>query len=197
MMKYIAKRLALMIPTLFGVAVLVFFMLRVIPGDIVELKLRADGGHITQEILDFERSRLGLNQPLPVQFIDWMKGLVTLDLGNSMWTGQPVAEEIGVRIGLTLQVAFMAAIISVLIALPLGTISALFRDTWIDYVVRMFTIAGLAVPSFWLGMLIILTLLTVFQWSPPVTYTPFHEDPLGGRISVFRGRRSHDPFLDH
>jgi peptide/nickel transport system permease protein len=108
-----------------------------------------------------------------------MAGLVTLDLGRSMWTGQPVAEEIGVRIGLTVQVAFMAAIISVLIAIPLGTISALFRDTWVDYLVRIFTIAGLAVPSFWLGMIIILMLLTAFQWSPPVTYTPFAQDPLG------------------
>jgi peptide/nickel transport system permease protein len=95
-----------------------------------------------------------------------------------MWTGRPVVEEIGVRIGLTVQVAFMAAIISVLIAIPLGTISALFRDTWVDYVVRVFTIAGLAVPSFWLGMIIILMLLTVFNWSPPVTYTPFLESPL-------------------
>jgi peptide/nickel transport system permease protein len=76
------------------------------------------------------------------------------------------------------QVAFMAAVISVLIAIPLGTISALFRDTWVDYVVRVFTIAGLAVPSFWLGMIIILMLLTVFNWSPPVTYTPFLESPL-------------------
>jgi len=72
----------------------------------------------------------------------------------------------------------MAAVISVLIAIPLGTISALFRDTWVDYVVRVFTIAGLAVPSFWLGMIIILMLLTVFNWSPPVTYTPFLESPL-------------------
>ncbi|MDB5379838.1 MAG: peptide transporter permease, partial [Rubritepida sp.] len=152
--------------------------LRVIPGDVVEVKLRADGGHVTEEILQRERARLGLDKPLPVQFAEWMKGLVTLDLGNSMWTGRPVREEIGTRIGLTLQVSVMAAIISVLIAIPLGTISALFRDTWIDYAVRIFTIAGLAVPSFWLGMLVILLLLNVFHWSPPVTYTSFFEDPL-------------------
>jgi peptide/nickel transport system permease protein len=167
-----------MVPTLFGVALLVFFMLRVIPGDIVEVKLRADGGYVTEELLASERARLGLDKPLITQFGNWMKGLVTLDLGKSMWTGQPVAEEIGARIGLTLQVAFMAAIISVLIAVPLGTASALFRDTWVDYVVRIFTIAGLAVPSFWLGMLVILGLLMLFQWSPPVTYTPFFQDPI-------------------
>ena len=178
MLRYIAKRIALMLPTLLAAAVVVFFMLRVIPGDVVEVKLRADGGHVTEEILAQERARLGLDKPLPVQFLDWMKGLVTFDLGNSMWTGRPVAEEIGARIWLTLQVALMAAVISVLIAIPLGTISALFRDTWIDYLVRIFTIAGLAVPSFWLGMLVIMGLLALFQWSPPVTYTPFHEDPL-------------------
>ncbi len=178
MIRYAARRIALMVPTLLGVAFLTFFMLRVIPGDIVEVKLRADGGHVTEEILHRERARLGLDQPLPVQFGEWMKGLVTLDLGNSMWTGRPVKEEIGARIGLTLQVAVMAAIISVLIAIPLGTISALFRDTWVDYVVRIFTIAGLAVPSFWLGMMTILMLLTVFHWSPPVTYTSFFDDPL-------------------
>ncbi|WP_421992634.1 ABC transporter permease [Roseococcus sp.] len=178
MFRYAARRIALMVPTLLGVALLTFFMLRVIPGDVVEVKLRADGGHVTEEILQRERARLGLDKPLPAQFADWMKGLVTLDLGNSMWTGRPVSEEIGARLGLTLQVAVMAAIISVLIAIPLGTISALFRDTWIDYVVRIFTIAGLAVPSFWLGMMTILMLLTVFHWSPPVTYTPFFQDPM-------------------
>lgn len=178
MLAYAARRIALMIPTLLGVALITFFMLRVVPGDIVEVKMRSDGGYVTQELLASERARLGLDRPLVTQFGEWMRGLVTLDLGTSMWTGRPVAEEIGVRIGLTVQVALMAAVIAVLIAVPLGTISALFRDTWIDYVARIFTIAGLAVPSFWLGMLIILGLLTVFHWSPPVTYTPFLESPL-------------------
>ena len=178
MLRYLAKRIFLMVPTLLGVAVLTFFMLRVVPGDIVEIKLRGDGGTVTQEVIDRERTRLGLNKPLVIQFADWMKGLVTLDFGTSMWTGRAVVDEIGIRIGLTLQVAVMAAIISVLIALPLGTISALFRDTWIDYAVRIVTIAGLAVPAFWLGMLMIMALLTFFAWSPPVTYTPFFQDPL-------------------
>jgi peptide/nickel transport system permease protein len=107
-----------------------------------------------------------------------MAGLATFDFGTSMWTGRPVAEEIGIRIGVTFQVALMVAAISVVIAIPLGTLSALFRDTWIDYVVRILSIAGLAVPSFWLGMVIILTLLYFFRWSPPVTYTSFWVDPV-------------------
>jgi len=178
MLLYLAKRLGLMIPTLLAVALLSFFLLRVVPGDIVEVKLRADGGNVTQQVIDQERHRLGLDKPLPVQFATWMRGLVTFDFGISMWTGQPIAREIGIRLGLSLQVAVMAAIIAVLIAIPLGTISALFRGAWIDYVVRIVTIAGLAVPSFWLGMLIVLGLLSVFNWSPPVTYTPFLSDPI-------------------
>ena len=178
MLRYIASRLALMIPTLIGVAVLTFFMLRVVPGDIVEVKLRGDGGNVTQEVIEQERHRLGLDRPLVVQFADWMKGLVTGDLGTSMWTGRAVSEEIGLRLELSLQVAIMAALIAVLIAIPLGTISALYRDTLVDYVVRVVTIAGLAVPSFWLGMLIILSLLYFLNWLPPITYTPLYKDPL-------------------
>jgi peptide/nickel transport system permease protein len=177
-LRYAASRLALMIPTLIGVAVLTFFMLRVVPGDIVEVKLRGDGGNVTQEAIDTERKRLGLDRPLLVQFGDWMKGLVTLDFGTSMWTGRPVVEEISIRLGLSLQVAVMATLIAVVIAIPLGTMSALYQGSWIDYVVRIVTIAGLAVPSFWLGMLIILSLLYFFNWLPPITYTPFYVDPL-------------------
>ncbi len=178
MFGYLVNRVLLMIPTLLGVAVLIFFMLRVVPGDIVEVKLRGDGGAVTQETIDAERARLGLDRPLGVQFADWMVGLVTLDLGKSMWTDRPVTEEIGLRLELTLQVAIMATIFAVLIAIPLGTISALFKDTWIDYAVRLVTIAGLAVPSFWLGMIIILGLLYWFNWLPPITYTPIYVDPV-------------------
>jgi peptide/nickel transport system permease protein len=175
---YLANRLLLMIPTLAGVAILIFFMLRVVPGDIVEVKLRGDGGSVTQETIEAERKRMGLDQPLAVQFGQWMVGLATLDLGNSMWTDRPVTEEIGIRLELTIQVAIMASIIAIFVAIPLGTISALFRDTWVDYVVRIVTIAGLAVPSFWLGMLIILGLLYYANWLPPITYTPIYVDPV-------------------
>lgn len=178
MLRYVANRLLLMIPTLAGVAVLVFFMLRVVPGDIVEVKLRGDGGSVTQEQIERERERLGLNRPLIVQFGDWMVGLVTLDFGLSMWTGAPVVSEIAIRLELSLQVAIMASLIATLIAIPLGTLSALYKDTVIDYAIRIFTIAGLAVPSFWLGMIVILTLLLGFNWLPPITFTPFLTDPI-------------------
>jgi peptide/nickel transport system permease protein len=178
MLKYLANRLLLMIPTLIGVAVLVFFMLRVIPGDVVEVKLRADGGSVSQETIEMERKRLGLDKPLVAQFGDWMVGLATFNLGKSMWTERPVVEEIRIRLELSLQVAVMASLVAVIIAIPLGTIAALMRDTWIDYTVRIVTLAGLATPSFWLGMLLMLTLLSLFNWLPPITFTPIYKDPI-------------------
>ena len=178
MLRYIINRLLLMIPTLLGVAVLVFFLLRMMPGDIVELKLLAEGGNVDAATLAAERARLGLDQSMWNQFVDWMVGLVTFDFGISMWTGRPVIDEIGSRLGLSLQVAIMATILAVTIAIPLGTAAALFKDRWIDHAIRVFAITGLAVPSFWLGMLIILALLHSFNWIPPLTYVPIYQDPI-------------------
>ena len=179
MITFLARRLALAIPTLFGVAVLIFLMLRVIPGDIVEIKLRGDGGQVTEQMIDAERHRLGLDRPLPVQFASWLGGFVTGDLGISMWTGRPVAVEIGERLQLTVEVALLAAIIATTTAVPLGTLAALFAGTPLDYVIRLVTLGGLAAPAFWVGMLIIMGLLTVFQWMPPMTFVPFYRDPVG------------------
>jgi peptide/nickel transport system permease protein len=178
MLRYTLNRLLLMIPTLLGVAVLVFFMLRIVPGDIVEVKLRGDGGNVTQEVVDMERKRLGLDRPVLVQFKDWMIGLATLDLGMSMWTERPVLEEISLRLELSLEVAILATMFAVLLAVPLGTVAALMRDTWVDYTVRIITIGGLSIPSFWFGMLIMLSLLAFFNWLPPITFTPIYVDPV-------------------
>ncbi len=177
MLRYTVHRILLMIPTLIGVAVLVFVLLRLMPGDIVELRFLMEGGQASPEALAAERVRLGLDKSLWVQFFDWITGLFVGDFGISMWTGRPVIEEIASRLELSLQVAIMATILAVLIAVPFGTLAALFKDTWIDHVIRVFAIAGLAVPSFWLGMLIILALLVNFNWIPPLTFTPIYEDP--------------------
>jgi peptide/nickel transport system permease protein len=120
MLRYTLNRVLLMIPTLLGVAVLVFFMLRVVPGDIVEVKLRGDGGNVSEEVLQMERKRLGLDRPILTQFGDWMLGMAKGDFGISMWTERPVLEEIMLRLELSLQVALMATIIAVLIAIPMG-----------------------------------------------------------------------------
>jgi peptide/nickel transport system permease protein len=177
MLRYTLNRILLMIPTLLGVAVLVFFMLRVVPGDVVEIKLRGDGGNVSQETIELERKRMGLDKPLLVQFGEWMVGMATLDFGKSMWTERPVIEEIALRLELSLQVALMATFFAVLLAVPMGTLAALFRDTWIDYLVRILTIGGLSIPSFWFGMLIMLSLLALFNWLPPITFTPLYVDP--------------------
>ena len=187
MLRYTLHRILLMIPTLIGVAVLVFFMLRVVPGDVVEVKLRGDGGNVSQETIEMERKRLGLDKPILYQFKDWMVGLATLDLGRSMWTDRPVTEEIAIRLELSLQVAIMASIFAVLIAIPLGTTAALMRGTWATAVHR--TIGGLAIPRTWFGMLIMITLLYLFNWLPPVTFAPI----MSTRSPIWRsssGRRS-------
>ena len=168
-----------MIPTLLGVAILVFFLLRLMPGDPVATMLLGDAGcaNISKEVVEAERARLGLDKPLYVQFFKWMGGVLQGDFGFSMWTGKPVLYEIGIRLELSLQVAIMATILAILLALPLGTLSAIFKDTWIDQSIRVFSIAGLAVPSFWLGMIVILLLLTYFSWIPPLTFTSIWDDP--------------------
>ena len=178
MLRYTIHRVLLTIPTLLGVAMLVFFMLRIVPGDVVEIKLRGDGGAVSQATIEAERERMGLNKPPLTAFKDWMIEVVTLDFGKSMWTERPVMEEIALRFELSFQVAIMATIIAILIAVPLGTLAALYRDTWVDYLVRIVTIGGLSIPSFWFGMLIMLALLAFFNWLPPITFTPIYKDPL-------------------
>ncbi|HEU5464513.1 MAG TPA: ABC transporter permease, partial [Candidatus Binatia bacterium] len=178
MRRYIVKRLLLMIPTLFGVAVLVFFMLRVAPGDVVELKYAGSGTFAPREAIERERAQLGLDKPLAQQFAAWIIGVARFDFGISMWTGRPILDEIKLRLELSLQLAIMATIVAVVLALPLGTLAALRQDTWVDYAVRIFSIGGLSVPSFWLGIVIILGFLTIFKWLPPLTFTPFWHDPL-------------------
>jgi peptide/nickel transport system permease protein len=177
MWKYLLKRFLLMFPTLFGVAVVTFFLIRVIPGDVVELRLAGDRGSVSDEVLRQERARFGLDQPVWKQFVVWTAGVARLDFGTSMWTGSPIWDEIKLRFTLSLQVALMATVIAVLLALPLGVLAALKQDTWVDYAVRIFSIAGLAMPSFWLGIVFILAFLIIFRWLPPMVYTPFWVNP--------------------
>jgi peptide/nickel transport system permease protein len=177
MARYIIKRLLLMIPTLIGVAVIIFFLMRVVPGDVVELRFAGESSFASKENLDKERVRLGLDKPLWRQFADWMWGIVRLDFGRSMWTGAPITEEIRLRFALSLELAILATVVAVVLAIPLGVLAALKQDTWVDYAVRIFSIAGLATPSFWLGIVFILGLLIVFKWLPPMVFTPFWVNP--------------------
>jgi len=178
MLRYTVNRILLMIPTLIGVAILVFLVLRVVPGDIVEVKLTAEGGIFTEAQIEAERERLGLADPLPTQFVRYMVGLLHGDLGISLWTERPVVDEIAGRIGLTFELAILSTLLAVIIAFPLGTLAALYRGTWLDYVIRVITIGGLAVPSFWLGMLIIMALLMTVGTLPRLGTTSIFTDPL-------------------
>ena len=175
MRQYLLKRILLMIPTLLGVAALIFLLMRVVPGDLVELKHAVEA--VSTEALQKERALLGLDKPLWYQFGAWIWDIVRGDFGVSMWTGRPVIYEISIRFQLSLQLAIMAAFLAVILAIPLGTVAALKQDTWVDYVIRVFSISGLATPSFWLGIIVILGLLILFGWLPPMEFTPFWENP--------------------
>ena len=175
MRQYLLKRILLMIPTLLGVAALIFLLMRVVPGDLVELKHAGEA--VSTEALQKERALLGLDKPLWYQFGAWIWDIVRGDFGVSMWTGRPVLYEISIRFQLSLQLAIMAAFLAVILAIPLGTVAALKQDTWVDYVIRVFSISGLATPSFWLGIIVILGLLILFGWLPPMEFTPFWENP--------------------
>jgi peptide/nickel transport system permease protein len=159
------------------VALVVFVLMRLLPGDVVQLRLAGEGGMVSAAAIAQERARLGLDEPIWRQFVDWMVGLTHLDMGRSMWTGRPVTEEIAIRFPLSLQIAAMATVVAVALAIPLGTLAALYQDTWVDYLVRAFSIAGLATPSFWLGIMMLLGFLVLFHWTPPMVFTPFWRDP--------------------
>ncbi len=184
MLGYIVKRVLLMIPTLLGAAILVFLLMRLIPGDICMLRMASGGGSVDPTVLRNCRAEIGTDQPMLAQFWVFIKGLAVLDFGQSMWTGRPIIDEIGLRFQLSLQVAIMATLTAIALAIPLGTISAVKQNSWIDYVVRTFSIAGVAMPSFWLGILIILGILITSKawfgtpWMPPIRYVPLWVDPL-------------------
>jgi peptide/nickel transport system permease protein len=177
--QYILKRILLMIPTLLGAALIVFLLMHVVPGDIALLILGTgeQGGDVNLQDLERLREKMGLNRPLYEQFLSWVWNIARLDFGTSLWSGAPVLEELRNRLPLTLQVAFFATLISTIIAIPLGTLAAVRQDTWVDYGVRVISIGGLAIPAFWTGILIILLLVIYFEWSPPLVFVPFWEDP--------------------
>jgi peptide/nickel transport system permease protein len=178
MRPYLAKRLLLIFPTLLGVASLVFVIMRVIPGDVALLILGGDqASAIDEKQLVAMRQQLGLDQPLVVQFGHWLWGLLHLDFGTSLWTGRPVTEELLIRLPLSLELALLATMVSVVIAIPLGMLAAVRQDTWVDYLVRIVSIGGLAIPSFWVGILCILFLVIFFGWGPPLEFTPPWVDP--------------------
>jgi peptide/nickel transport system permease protein len=177
MRTYLAKRILLIVPTLLGVASLVFVIMRVIPGDVALLILGGDSGQIDRAQLAAMHHRLGLDQSLLVQFGTWLWAVLHFDFGVSLWTGRPVVEELLVRLPISLELAILATIVAVVLAIPFGMLAAVRQDSWVDYVIRVVSIGGLAIPSFWAGILVILFLVIYFGWGPPLEFTPPWVDP--------------------
>ena len=190
MYRYIVTRLLLAIPTLAGAAVLVFVLMRLIPGDVCVIRLGSGGAHVDAAALAGCRQQLGLDDPMILQFLRFLWNYITFDFGISMWSGNPVSHEIAIRLPVSLQIATMATVIAILIAIPLGTISALKENTWLDHFVRVMAIAGIATPSFWLGIMSLVLVLDITYfttgkaWLPPITYVSFWKDPLANLAMV-------------
>lgn len=169
MKTYVAQRLGIAVLTLLGMSLVIFGLLRLAPGDIVDI-LFAAAGYVDPEARIEIMRELGLDQPLWVQYLEWMRQILTGDMGKSYRYDLPAWEIIRPLVPVTLELAALSLIVSVVLGVPLGVISAVRQDTGLDYLLRVFSLAGLSMPSFWLGMVIILGLVAWIGWIPPVTY---------------------------
>lgn len=175
MRRYLVSRVAIMLPAVVLVSVFVFVLIRAIPGDTVTLMLAdSKDDHEAQQL----RERLGLDRPLVIQYGIWVGDALRGDLGRSLWTKNPVAEEIARALPVTVELSILAMLIAILLAVPAGLLSAFAQNHLADYVVRTVSIAGLSIPAFWLGTLYIMLPAIWFRWTPPTDYVPFVEDPI-------------------
>ena len=166
-----------MIPTIVGISIIIFLMVRLMPGDIVDVLLGGDAV-ATQEQKDQVREQLGLTGSYPEQYWNWASGVVTGDFGESYRNTEPVADVLSRAVPITLELMILALLIATLIGVPLGVISAVRRDSVSDYASRVGGLVGISIPSFWLATLLLLFTSRVFGWVPPITYVPFFDDPL-------------------
>lgn len=180
MQKYVLRRLLVAIPTLVGVTVLIFLAMRVLPGDPLAMIAGEGAGTyvLSEKELQAARASLGLDRPYHEQYLDWMSSVLRGELGKSFWRGEPIRDLILRRAPITFQIAFMAVLLSWLIGLPAGLIGAIWRGSWPDYSTRLVVILFMAIPSFWLGLMIILTLVLVFTWRPPLSIVYLWDDPV-------------------
>ena len=178
MRQYALKRIGLIIPTVILVTIIVFTVMRLIPGDPALVILSEGDASFTQEELNALRKELGTDRPIVIQYVDWVSGLVRGDLGESYWRrGRPVWDLLGDRIPRTLELAVMAIAIAVAFAVPLGVISAIKPDSPVDYLCRVVALVGISLPTFFAGTLVILVLSRGFGWLPPLSYADLWEDP--------------------
>ena len=175
MRRYFIRRFLLVIPTLLIVSFIVFGSIRLIPGDVVELMLSESGYADDMEEL---REMLGLTKPIVTQYFIYMKGIFQGDMGTSLWSGEPVLDEIAKRFPISVTLAFMALMWTIIFGVTFGIISALAQDTWLDYVIRTYAIGGLSLPAFWIGTMVMVFGAAWFKWVPPMDYTPLLQDPI-------------------
>jgi len=175
--RYALRRLLMLVPTLVGMSVLIFLMLRLLPGDVVDLIAGADpsSGSAVREQL---REAMGLADPLPVQYLRWLGGIVQGDPGTSIRSGQPVGELLLRSLPITVELAVLATLIATVVAIPLGVLSAVKRDTGWDFAARVGGLIGLSLPSFWIATLALLFTSKVFGWVPSARYVSPFVDPL-------------------
>lgn len=166
MFKYICKRVIFLFFVMFGVSLLTFGMVHLTPGDPAEILLRMEGINATPQAVEALREKLGLNNPLPVQYGHWISKVVRGDLGVSFETGRPVLEELGQRLPATVELTVAGTIVVLLISLPLGLFSAVFKNTLIDHLGRFFALVGASLPSFWLGLILIYILAVKYSLLP-------------------------------
>ena len=174
MRQYVLKRLLLIVPTLLLVSAIVFSLTRLIPGDVVVLMFEEKA---YAKDLDALRAKLGLDKPLYVQYVTWLAKVVQGDLGESLWTKRPVMEEIVRRLPVSAELGALAIVVALLLALPIGVLSAIRQDTMQDYTARSLAIVGLSVPAFWKATLVIVLPSIWFGWAPPLQFTPYSQNP--------------------
>ncbi|MER1987323.1 MAG: ABC transporter permease [Solibacillus sp.] len=183
MIEYIARRLIFGILVLFVMTTFIFIIMRAVPGDVVTLQLANSGA--TPEQMDALKAEMGLDKSVFGQLIDWVKNALQGDLGSSLWSGKDVAEIIVARLPVTIQLALMSIILAIIIGIPIGVISAVKQNTFIDHFLRVISIGGLSIPSFWLGLILLTILSLALNWIPPLGYQSFADNPIVNLQQMF------------
>lgn len=177
MLSYLLRQLLLAVPALFGVMVVVFGLMKAVPGDVVT-NLVGLQGNVSAERMDEMRRMFGLDLPVHVQFGQWFSAAIQGDLGSSLRTGRPIVTDLMLRFPVTLELTLLGLVIALVMAIPLGVIAALWRGKLVDYAVSVFALLGLSIPGFFLGILLILLFSLRLEWLPPAGYVPFMESPI-------------------
>jgi peptide/nickel transport system permease protein len=175
---YLLARFALVVPVLLGVSLVTFSLIRLVPGDPVAVVLGPDVRSTPEQVAAI-RAAFGLDEPAPVQYVRWLGHILTGDLGTSFRTGRALTQELELRLPVTIELTLLAAILGLIPALAIGTLSALRRNSGTDYVATIGTLIGLSMPNFLLATLLVLAFSLVLRWLPPIGYVELNRDPLG------------------